>query len=175
MGAVTGLVVNQKIGFLKLMMATFGMLMLILAILFIFFHYLFSKNKVFSEITFRWIAFFALGLTCLCNAMIHLFYPQYIANALWIETSPFQYDVGIANLAIGILGILSFNADFGFRKATTIGATLFLWGTAFGHLYQIILLHDFFRRAQPWFWLDILVPIILICCLRKMRIRKTFF
>lgn len=76
----------------------------------------------------------------------------------------------MADLAFGLLGVLSFKASYGFRLATVIGVTCFLWGCAIGHINQMVIHHNFtIGNAGSWFWLDILLPILLIMCIVKLK------
>jgi hypothetical protein len=120
--------------FIRWALTNFSLSMFILAIIFIFFHWLMRRHLGGAEITFRWMAFFALGLTCIYAFIFHAFYPDMAAQAIGWQTSPFQFEVAMADLALGVLGILSCNASFGFRSATVIASIIFLWGAAIGHL-----------------------------------------
>ena len=156
-------------------LTNFGLVMFILAVICILLHYLFSKNKTLSEITFRWIALFPLGFAGIYMAVMHVFFSEIAASTIGWASSPFQFEVGMADLAIGVLGILSFNANYGFRSATTIAALIWLWGDAFGHIYQMYTHQNFaIGNAGSWFWMDILVPLILIICIRNMRVVNRF-
>lgn len=153
----------------------FGLVMLILAIICILLHYLFSKTKTFYEITFRWITLLPLGVTGIYTAIMHVFFAEITAAGIGWATSPFQFEVGMADLTIGILGILAFSASYSFRLATTIGATIWLWGDAVGHIYQMFYHQNFAPgNAGSWFWMDIIVPLILLICLQKISKDRRF-
>jgi len=152
-------------------MTNFDLAMFALAIFFIIFHWLIYRRTVPEyEIVYRWIALFAIGFTGLYAAFFHAFYPEISAANIGWPTSPFQWEVAMADLAIGVLAILSFKASFGFRLATVIGATIFLWGAAGGHIYQMIQYQNFAPgNAGTWFWMDIILPLILIICIFQLR------
>jgi hypothetical protein len=148
----------------------FALTMFCVAVVFILFHRLIRRQLSEAEIVYRWMALFALGFTGIYTFIFHAFYPETTAAAIGWASSPFQYEVAMADLAFGVLGILSFNASYGFRLATVIGATCWLWGDAANHLYQMIKMHNYtVGNAGSWFWMDILVPLILIICLIKLR------
>ncbi|MBT4530779.1 MAG: hypothetical protein HOC27_06190, partial [Phycisphaerae bacterium] len=77
--------------------------------------------------------------------------------------SPFQWEVGIANAVVGGLGLLSLKASRQFRTAVVIGFSIWLWGDAVGHVYQMVAAGNFAPgNAGPWFWTDVVGPAVLI-------------
>ena len=58
------------------------------------------------------------------HAKASLAHPAQSAPAVGWAPSPFQYEVGIADLTIGILGLGAFRASYGFRLATTARSSL---------------------------------------------------
>jgi hypothetical protein len=59
------------------------------------------------------------------------------ASIGWPAGNPFQYEVAVANLAFGILGLLCLRLRAGFWTATAMGWSVFLLGAAAVHLRQI--------------------------------------
>jgi Family of unknown function (DUF6790) len=56
----------------------------------------------------------------------HFFITDSVAESIgWPTGNPFQLEVGIANLAVGILGIVAMGRRDGFREATVIAVTVF--------------------------------------------------
>ena len=56
----------------------------------------------------------------------HLFLSDAVAESVgWPAGNPFQLEVGFANLAMGVLGIIAVGRRDGFREATVIAATTF--------------------------------------------------
>ena len=69
----------------------------------------------------------------------HVFVSDIVAESIgWPAGSPFQLEVGFANLAIGILGIVAANRRDGFREATVIAATVFSVGATVVHVMDIL-------------------------------------
>lgn len=160
----------MEINWMEWGFANFGLVMFILAAIFMLFHRIAISRISEAEIIYRWMALFALGFTGIYTFFMHVFFSAFTANQIGWQPSPFQFEVAMADLAIGVVGILSFNASFGFRLATVIAATIFLWGAAVGHLYQMIRFQNFaIGNAGSWFWMDIVVPLVLIVCLIKMK------
>ena len=67
-----------------------------------------------------------LGVQSLWAFACHVFIPEQTAAAIGWKTSPFQYEVGVANLGIGIASLYAAFAGFGARAAVAIMATGFL-------------------------------------------------
>ncbi|SRR5579883_2019928 len=155
---------------MPLILTNFSLAMLILAVIFILFHSLIRFKYVsFYEITYRWIALFALGFTGIYTFIMHAFYPDIAAAAIGWATSPFQYEVAMSDLAIGLLGIFSFKASQGFRLATVFAGAVCLWGDAAGHLYQMMVNNDFSPgNTGSWFWTDLIIPLVLVVCLQRL-------
>ena len=92
----------------------------------------------------------------------HVFAPEQVAAEIGWPTSPFQYEVGMADLTVGVLGIGAFRREFGFRLATTIATVCWLGGDAIGHVRQIVQAGNYAPgNAGPWLYSDILAPLIL--------------
>jgi hypothetical protein len=125
-----------------------------------------------SEHLFRWVILLGAGLTGLYTAVMHVFFPAMTAAGIGWQTSPFQYEVGMANLGFGLLCVLAFRASFSFRLAAVIGLTCWLWGDAVGHIHQMIIAHNYSPgNAGVWFWTDVIVPPTLMILLALTRRR----
>jgi hypothetical protein len=152
----------------------FDLTMLLFALFFIVFHLIVRKKSVpISEVVFRWIVLFSLGFTGIYTFVMHAFYPNMAAATIGWATSPFQFEVAMADLSLGILGILSFRASYGFRFATVIASMCMLWGDAIGHVQQMMINNNFMPgNAGSWFWLDIFIPLVLLICILKLKKSK---
>lgn len=149
----------------------FDLTMLLFALFFIVFHLIVRKKTVsFYEVVFRWVVLFSLGFSNLYVFIMHAFFPIMSAATIGWQTSPFQFEVAMADLSLGVLGVLSFRASRGFRIATVLSSVIMLWGDAFGHVQQMMINNNFTPgNAGSWFWLDILIPLILLICILRLR------
>ena len=69
----------------------------------------------------------------------HLFLSNQVAEAVgWPAGSPFQLEMGFANLVIGVLGIIAVGRRDGFREATVIAVTILGVGATSVHILDII-------------------------------------
>lgn len=114
---------------------------------------------------FAWLLLLPIGLTGIYTFITHVFFPEMSAREIGWEVSPFQFEVGIADLTVGVLGVLAFRGNYSFRLAAAIGAILWYGGDAIGHVRQMIVAHNYAAgNAGPWFWTDVLVPLLLVVC-----------
>ena len=148
----------------------FGLFMALLAVIFSVIQRLTNKKLNLSEILYRWFALFPLGLTAMYAFFLHAFFPDFTAASIGWPNSPFQYEVAMANLGFGMIAILSVYASYGFRLATVVGNTCWLWGDAIGHSYQIYRYHNFtIGNAGSWFYMDMFLPVMLLVCIANIK------
>ena len=115
---------------------------------------------------FRWLLLLSVGVQGVFTFVVHVFFPAVSAANIGWEVSPFQYEVGIADLTVGVLGIIAFWSNFSFRVAAGIAAVVWYGGDAIGHVRQMIVANNFAPgNAGSWFWTDVLVPILLVICM----------
>lgn len=73
-------------------------------------------------------SFFALG---------HLYNSKYVAQHIgWPTGNPFQIELGYANLAIAVLGLLALWIQGSFWLATIVAVSIFYWGAFSVHLAE---------------------------------------
>ncbi|MEJ6539454.1 MAG: hypothetical protein QNL94_03600 [Halioglobus sp.] len=119
------------------------------------------QKKQIIEAIFSYFLLFSIGISYLYNFIMHVFFAEMAATFIGWENSPFQYEVGFASLGFGIVGLIAFRQTLAFRAAAVIGPSLFLWGAAGGHVYQMISNHNFSSgNAGVIFWTDVILPIV---------------
>ena len=158
---------------IRLALSNFGLCMLALAIVFSIVQLIVNKKLGFFEIVYRWFSYFPLGLTAIYAFIMHVFYPDFTAATIGWPNSPFQYEVAMADLGFGVIALLSFRASYGFRLATVIANTCWLWGDTVGHSYQMIVYRNFsLGNAGSWFYMDVFLPVILLICIVGLKRRE---
>ena len=91
----------------------------------------------------------------------HFFISDSVAESIgWPTGNPFQLEVGFANLAVSILGIVAMGRRIGFREATVIAMTVFGVGATVVHLMDVI---------ESWNISNLLRPALLIAFLAASR------
>lgn len=113
------------------------------------------------EILFSNFLLFNIGISYFYNFIMHVFFGEIAAQFIGWSQSPFQLEVGFASLGFAVTGIISFWCRIGFRAATVIAPSLFLWGAAGGHVYQMIVAHNYEPgNTGIIFWSDVFLPVI---------------
>lgn len=75
----------------------------------------------------------------IAGAMGHFFASDAVAAAIgWPAGSPFQLEMGFANLAMGVLAAIAVGRRDGFREATVIGWSILSVGAFVVHMIDII-------------------------------------
>jgi len=91
------------------------------------------------ELLLLYLLVINIGLGGLLAWYGHTFMADEIARKIgWPPGSPFQFEVGLADLSWGVCGVLCIWLRKGFWTATGIGSAVFLLGCAYGHIRDII-------------------------------------
>lgn len=114
----------------------------------------------------RYFFLIPLGLMGLWGFVGHVFFPAESAAAIGWAPSPFQYEVGVANLGIGLGSLYAAFARFQARVAMAIVALCFLGGAGIGHIRDISEAGNFAPgNAGPILITDFLTPLIVVLLL----------
>jgi hypothetical protein len=109
---------------------------------------------------------FPLGVQGLWAFFSHVFMSEVAANAIGWEPSPFQYEVGVANLGLALASFYAAFKGFEARAATAIAAACFLAGAGVGHLMDIAQGDNLTPgNAGPILYTDFLTPIAILVLL----------
>ena len=114
----------------------------------------------------RYLFLFPLGLQGLWAFVGHVFFAEESAASIGWAPSPFQYEVGVANLGLGLAAIYAAFRGFEARAAVAIAAACFLAGAGVGHVRQILEEDNFAPgNAGSILFTDFLVPIVILVLL----------
>src|ERR1700723_37402 len=107
-------------------------------------HLMFSPNSRSSKAAIArtyllYLLFIYVGLMGLLTAYAHVFRPIETSASIGWSTSPYEYEVGMADLTVGVLGIFCLWLRGNFWLATAIANAVWLLGDAVGHIRQIVL------------------------------------
>lgn len=119
----------------------------------------------------RYLFLAPLGLMGLWAFLGHVFFAAEAARAIGWAPSPFQFEVGMANLGLGVAGVIAaFYGNWGFRLGVAVVAAGFLGGAAAGHVVQIVQTGNLAAgNAGPILYTDILTPLTLLVLLALTR------
>jgi hypothetical protein len=111
----------------------------------------------------QWILLASLGLQSLWASFGHIFAAELIAKSIGWRTSPFQQEVGSANLGIGLAAIAATFLGEAAGWVVFVMAACFLWGAALVHVRDMVRDKNFaINNAGPIFWWDVLTPATLL-------------
>lgn len=123
-----------------------------------------------AERFLAWILLLPIGVTGLWAGVSHVFFPAIAAAHIGWQVSPFQFEVGMADLAIGVTACIAFWSDLGFKAGAVSAASIFLLGDAVGHVRQMLVAGNFAPgNAGVPFYMDIVCPLLAIGLLLLAR------
>jgi hypothetical protein len=88
---------------------------------------------------------YAIGIAEIINFVMHSFFGDYAAKTIGWAQSPFQLELAFASLGLGVAAIIVHSrlADLRGKLAVVLIATISGYGAAGGHVYQMIVNHDY--------------------------------
>jgi hypothetical protein len=114
----------------------------------------------------RYLFLFPLGVQGLWAFVGHVFFAEQSAASTGWATSPFQYEVGVANLGLGLASIYVAFRGFEARFAVAIAAACFLIGAGIIHILDIVEQGNLAPgNAGPIMVTDFLTPITVLVLL----------
>lgn len=123
-----------------------------------------TKNR-FIEVLLVWFLGFGIGIGSILSGLTQVISPEMIVQSVGWSNTPFLREVGFANISYGILGLLSIKYR-SFWAPTIIAYTVFMWGAAIGHIYNVQQTGNLTAgNAGAVLYLDILMPILFIILL----------
>lgn len=112
-----------------------------------------------------------VGIGGLCGFTGHAFFAESVAISIgWPPGNPFQTEVAVTNLMLGILGFgcLRFGSDF--WLATAIAWATFFWGAGVVHLIDINSTGNLsYNNAGPILYADLVLPFLLLILVHRHR------
>lgn len=114
----------------------------------------------------QWMLFLSLGLQSLWAGFAHLAFSDVVARSIGWARSPFQHEIGGANIGIGLGAIAASMLGPHAGWAIFFVAASFLWTAAAVHVIDMVRTRNFaINNAGPIFWWDILTPLTLLIAL----------
>ena len=97
----------------------------------------------FSVALLNWLLLLAVGVESLWAGMFHTLFPRIAAASIGWQVSPFQFEIGVADAALGVVAIVSFWRSLDFKGAVVGYATLFYLGVTIGHVHEAVVAGNF--------------------------------
>jgi Family of unknown function (DUF6790) len=126
-----------------------------------------TKGRV-VEVILLYILVILVGVACILAGIGHIFMGPETARGIgWQPGSPFQFEIGLANWAFGLLGILCIWKRGEFWTATGIGVSVLLLGCAGLHIYEIVVHHNYapYNAGAGILFNDGVLPVIILILL----------
>ncbi len=128
------------------------------------------NDRPLAERLLSWLLLLPIGGASLWAGIYHVFFPATAAAYIGWQASPFQLEVGMADLAIGATACAAFWRDVEFQAAIVTTASIYLLGDAIGHVRQMMTAGNFAPgNAGVPFYLDIVCPLLAIALLLRTR------
>lgn len=110
-----------------------------------------------------WQLALGFGLSYLYAGSGHLFAADKVAESIgWPAGSPFQREVGMWDLSMGICGLLCLKFRDDFWTAVIIGFGIFSVSAGLGHVYELVVHGNIApNNAGAVMYIDILYPLFL--------------
>ena len=124
-----------------------------------------------AEAYLDWLLLLSIGVASAWAGLYHVFAPATAAAFIGWQVSPFQFEVGIADMALGVTAILAFWRPLEFKAAVVAFTTIYFVGLVFGHVHQIVSTGNWAAgNAGALLALTVLQPILLLgCCFILLR------
>lgn len=91
------------------------------------------------EVVLLYLLVVNIGLGGLISGLFHIFNGPATARMIgWPPGSPFQYEIGVADVAFGVLGLLCLFIRGNFWLAAILVNSIFLFGCMIGHVRDTI-------------------------------------
>ena len=124
------------------------------------------RARPWAEIWLSWLLLLPIGVAGVWAGLFHVFFPRVAASFIGWEVSPFQFEVGMADLAIGVTACVAFWQALPFKAACVSIASVFLLGDAAGHVHQMLEAGNFAPgNAGVPFYMDVICPLLAISLL----------
>lgn len=125
-----------------------------------------GPDTPFAEAALRWVLNLAVGWTGVVAGLMHTVFARRTAATIGWQTSGFQYEVGFANLGVGLAGIYASGCDAPEAwVAASIPACVFLLLAAANHLREAIAERNYAPRNTVILLSDVGTPVSLLVLL----------
>lgn len=116
-----------------------------------------------TEILLAYISFWSIGVCSLLAFIFQVFLAAFTAQQIGWTPSPFEYEIGMANLSYGVLGVLAYWFRGRFWDAVFLGWGILLLGAFVGHIIRYFSMNDtspYNIGIFVWFY-DLFLPLLV--------------
>jgi hypothetical protein len=121
------------------------------------------RNPRTPERYLSWILLLGVGAEALWAGLFHIMAPEAAAGFIHWQMSPFQFEMGMADVALGLTAIASFWRSLPFKAAVVMFTSILSVGLAYGHIHEITSVGNFAPgNAGALLVLTIIKPPLLV-------------
>jgi hypothetical protein len=122
-----------------------------------------SSGVAITETYLLYLLFIYVGLMGILTAYAHVFRPLQTSGSIGWSTSPYEYEVGMADLTMGVLGVLCLKFRGDFWLATAIANAVWLLGDAVGHIRQLVSANNHAPNNSGIFLVsELIMPVVIL-------------
>ncbi len=100
-------------------------------------------QEPFAARLLAWLLLLPVGIGSAWTGLFHVAFPEIAARSIGWQPNPFQFEIGVADLAIGVAAIVSFWRSLDFKAAVVWYIVLFDIGVAIGHVRDALTAGNF--------------------------------
>jgi len=124
-----------------------------------------------------WFLLLAVGFASLWAGLYHVLAPQMAAKFIGWAPSPFQFEIGVADIAFGVAAIVAFWRGLEFKAAVVVYGVVFYAGVVYGHIHQVIVAGNFSPgNFGVLLLLSIVSPVLMVVLLlaaKRQQVGRT--
>jgi hypothetical protein len=83
-----------------------------------------------------WLLLLGVGMDGIWAGIFHVFFPAIASAQIGWQPSPFEAEIGVADMSMGIVAVIAFWRSLSFQSAIAVYAALFFTGVSIGHFVQ---------------------------------------
>lgn len=95
-----------------------------------------QRDRSWPQRYLAWILLLAVGVDGVWAGLFHVFFPNIASAQIGWQPSPYEFEVGVADMAYGIIAIIAFWRSLPFQQAIASFAVLYYVGVSIGHFVQ---------------------------------------
>jgi hypothetical protein len=108
--------------------------------------------------------FYTLGVGFVYVGVMHAYFGHFVAPTIGWAPSPFEYELGWAEIGLGIVALLSLWRGYEMRLAATLIFATFSFAAAAQHVSQMLGAHNYApgNAGLILWWGDIALPVVVL-------------
>lgn len=83
-----------------------------------------------------WLLLLSIGVEGIWGGVFHVFFPSVASGQIGWSSSPFEYEIGVSDVAMGVAAVVSFWRSLSFKSGVIVYTVLAYFGMVIGHLIQ---------------------------------------